>query len=124
MACCSSSPATLLALALLATCLAVPALAGERVLGTLSGSCKDQFGAVMKEHYKGDATCADAIRKAMSVAPKSESDCPGGASANAGSEVQRCMSKSKVCVRGVTVWCVTRGGGGYFQCLAQQQSKQ
>lgn len=77
-------------------CCASVALAGDRTLGTVSGPCKDQFSTIIRDNYAADSTCADTIKKAMNTAPKSDSDCPGGALANAGSSVQKCMSKDQV----------------------------
>jgi hypothetical protein len=36
------------------------------------------------------------IQKAMSTAPKTDADCPGGAQAGPGSRVQKCMAKNQV----------------------------
>ena len=71
-------------------------LGGDRTLGTVSGVCKDQFAAIMRDHYGTDKECSDAIKKAMTTAPKSDADCPGGAKADAGSAIQKCMSKNQV----------------------------
>jgi hypothetical protein len=85
----------LLAACLLACC-APLALAGDRILPTVTPACKDQFSTIIKEHYAGDAECSDMIRKAMNTAPKTAADCPGGKEAGAGSAVQKCMSKNEV----------------------------
>lgn len=85
-------------------CCASVALAGDRTLGTVSGPCKDQFSTIIRDHYATDSTCADTIKKAMTTVPNSDSDCPGGAQADAGSSVQKCMSKDQVGV------CVGVGG--------------
>lgn len=85
----------LCSLLVLACCLSL-AQAGDRTLGTVSGPCKDQFSAIMRDHYADDKECADSIKKAMTTAPKSDADCPGGATAGAGSSVQKCMSKNQV----------------------------
>lgn len=77
-------------------CCASVVLAGDRTLGTVSGLCKDQFTSIMKDQYATDKDCADTIRKAMNTAPKTDADCPGGAKADVGSSVQKCMSKDQV----------------------------
>lgn len=69
---------------------------GDKTLNTVSGPCKDQFDTIMNDQYKGDSKCADMIKKAMSTAPKSPADCPNNAIADAGSDVQKCMSKTQV----------------------------
>lgn len=79
---------------LLAGC-AAAALAADRTLPTASASCKDQFDTIITQRYATDKTCADLIRKAMSTAPKSDADCPGGAKADAGSPVQKCLAKNE-----------------------------
>lgn len=87
---------TLLVASLVACLVAVTYAHGDRTLGTVSGSCKDQFAKIIKDNYATDTKCADAIKKAMSTAPKSDADCPGGVKAGVGSDVQKCMSKSPV----------------------------
>jgi hypothetical protein len=109
-----SAASLLLQLALLAACCVGAALAGDRTLGTVSGPCKDQFAGIMKEQYGDDASCADKIKKAMSVAPKSDADCPGGTKANVGSDIQKCMAKNQVraCSRGRGACRVRRSCAG------------
>lgn len=81
----------------LIACCASLAYAGDRTLGTVSGPCKDQFAAIIRDHYAGDKECSDTIKAAMTTAPKSDADCPGGAKIDAGSSTQKCMAKSQVC---------------------------
>lgn len=83
-----------LAVALLALCAAPSAQAADRTVGTASGPCKDQFNTVLADNYAADNDCATAIKKAMSTAPATPADCPGGAVADVGSQVQKCLSKS------------------------------
>jgi hypothetical protein len=76
--------------------LACTVLASDKTINTLNASCKDTFKTLMADNYASDEKCGDMIEDAMSTAPKSASDCPGGVIADAGSEVQKCMSKNKV----------------------------
>eukprot|EP00882_Tetradesmus_deserticola_P006571 GHRQ01006915.1.p1 GENE.GHRQ01006915.1~~GHRQ01006915.1.p1 ORF type:complete len:179 (+),score=72.63 GHRQ01006915.1:607-1143(+) len=74
--------------------LACSVLAADRTINTVDASCKDTFKSIMADHYAGN-DCGDMIKAAMSTAPASASDCPNGVMADAGSEVQKCMSKSQ-----------------------------
>ncbi|WIA31820.1 hypothetical protein OEZ86_002687 [Tetradesmus obliquus] len=74
--------------------LACTALASDKTINTVDASCKDTFKSIMSDNYAGDK-CGDMIKAAMSTAPKGASDCPNGVIADAGSEVQKCMSKNK-----------------------------
>jgi hypothetical protein len=75
--------------------LASTALASDKTINTVDASCKDRFKSIMADNYADDK-CGDMIKAAMSTAPDSASDCPGGVIADAGSEVQKCMAKSQV----------------------------
>jgi hypothetical protein len=77
--------------------LATTALGSDKTLSTVSALCKDQFEGIMSEHYKDDSKCVDMIKKAMTTVPKDPSDCPNKVTADAGSDVQKCMSKTQVC---------------------------
>lgn len=70
-----------------------PAPAPARTLTTAGAQCLDKFNALIKANYKGDATCADLIRTAMSTADPAK--CPKG-SADPKSDVQACLAKDAV----------------------------